>query len=92
MPRYLIERIIPRAGELTKQELREIEHQSLVAQQELDSPIQWIYSAITHDRMICLYIAETKAVVREHARESGLPIKSISEVTAFIGPASDLID
>ena len=86
MPRYLIERSIPRAGKLTAAELKAIAQQSLRAQQELEAEIQWIHSTITADRMVCLYIADDEAIVREHARLSGLPIRRISRVSAVIGP------
>jgi hypothetical protein len=92
MPRYLIERCIPRAGDLTAQELKSIAQQSLLVQREFEAPIQWIHSAITADRMVCLYIADNEAILREHARRSGLPIQRISEVAAIIDPASNLLD
>jgi hypothetical protein len=92
MPRYLVERFIPHAAELTAEELADIARQSLRAQQELEAEIQWIQSAITGDRMVCLYIADDEAIVREHARLSGLPIQRISRVSAVIGPTMDALD
>ena len=92
MPRYLVERLIPHAADLTAEELADIARQSLRAQQELEAEIQWIHSTITDNRMICLYIADDEAIVREHARLSGLPISRICEVSAVIGPASDLLN
>ena len=86
MPRYLIERLIPHAGELSAQELRAIAQQSLLVQQKLVGKIQWLHTTITADRMVCLYIADDETAVREHARRSGLPIQRISEVSAVIGP------
>ena len=86
MPRYLVERSIPSAGELTAAELKAIAQQSLRVQQELEAEIQWIHSTITADRMVCLYIADDEEIVREHARLSGLPIRRISRVSAVIGP------
>lgn len=86
MPRYLIERLIPRAAELTAVELKAIAQQSLLVQHQLESPIQWIHSIIITDRIVCLYVAEDETILREHARRSGLPIQRISEVSAIIGP------
>lgn len=86
MPRYLVERSIPNAGELTAVELDEIIQQSVRVQQALGSGIQWLQAAITADRMVCLYVAESEAVIREHARLSGLPVSRICEVSALIGP------
>jgi hypothetical protein len=86
MPKYLIERFIPQAGELTAMELKAIAQQTFLVQQELEARIQWLNSTITADRMVCLYVADNEAILREHARRSGLPIKNISIVTAIIGP------
>lgn len=86
MPRYLVERSIPSAGELTAGELKAIAQQSLLAQQGLEAEIQWIHSMITGDQMVCLYIADDEEIVREHARLSGLPVRHIHEVSAVIGP------
>ena len=90
MPRYLVERLIPRAGELTAVELKAIVQQSLLVQYKLEAQIQWLHSTITADRMVCLYIADDETIVREHARRSGLPIQRISEVSAVIGPTMDI--
>ena len=92
MPRYLVERFIPHAAELTAAELADIARQSLRAQQELEAEIQWIQSAITGDRMVCLYIADDEEIIRVHARLSGLPISRICEVSAVFGPASDILN
>ena len=86
MPRYLVERSIPRAGQLSAGELKAIAQQSLRMQQELEAEIQWIHSTITADRMVCLYIADGEEIVREHARLSGPPIRRISRISAVIGP------
>ena len=92
MPRYLIERFIPRAGELTAVELKTIAQQSLLVQQEMEAPIQWIHSIITGNIMVCLYVAVDEALLREHARRSGLPIQRISVVSAIIGPTMEALD
>jgi hypothetical protein len=68
MARYLVERSIPRAGELTAGELKAIAWQSLRVQQEMEAEIQWIQSTITGDRMVCLYVADNAKIVRERAR------------------------
>ena len=92
MTRYLVERSIPRAGELTAVELKAIAQQSLRVQREMEAEIQWIHSTITADRMVCLYVAEDEALLREHARLSGLPIQRVSEVSAIIGPTMAALD
>lgn len=71
---------------MTTGELKAIAQQSIRAQQEMEAEIQWIHSMVADDRLVCLYIADDEAIVREHARLSGLPIRRISRVAAVIGP------
>ena len=92
MTRYLVERSIPRAGELTAVELKAIAQQSQRVQREMEAEIQWIHSTITADRLVCLYIADDEAIVREHARRSGLPVRRISIVSAIFGPTLEALD
>ena len=92
MPRYLVERSIPGAGQLTAGELRAIARQSLRAQQALEAEIQWISSTFAGDRMVCFYIADDEDLVREHARLSGLPIERIWKISAVFGPAMNDLD
>ena len=89
VPRYLVEREIAHAAELTAVELQEIIQQSLRVQQGLKDGIQWLQATITTDRMLCLFIAENEEIIRDHARLSGLPISRICEVSAVIGPLID---
>jgi len=89
MPRYLVERFIPNAGQLTAMELKAVAQQIMLVQQELEAHVHWIHSTITADKMVCLYIADDESVVREHSRRSGLPIQQITEVSAIIGPLLD---
>jgi len=91
MPKYLVERSIPCASELTAMELKAISQQIMLVQQEMEVHIQWIYSAFTADSMVCLYAAEDEKAVREHARRSGLPILRISKASAIIGPRLDTV-
>lgn len=92
MPKYLVERSIPHAGELTAQELKAIAQQSLRVQQEMEAEILWIHSTVTANRMVCLFIAANEAIVRKHARRSGLPIQRISKVSAVIAGVQSIDD
>ena len=88
MPKYLVERLIPRAGELAAQEMKAIAQQIMLVQQELEANIRWMQSVFTAD-MVCLYIADDESVIREHALRCGLPIQRVLEVSAIIGPRLD---
>jgi hypothetical protein len=41
---------------------------------------------VTNGKLYCIHIAESEEVVREHARMGKIPINTVSEVKAVIGP------
>jgi hypothetical protein len=88
MPRFVIEREIPGAGKLTAADLRGISQKSCGVLNALGSQIQWIQSYVTDNKVYCVYIAPSAALVKEHARQGGFPANSISEVRAIIDPTT----
>lgn len=86
MPRYVIERDIPGAGQLSQQELKAISQKSCSVLGDLGPQIQWQHSYVTGDRVYCVYIAPDKEMVRKHARQGGFPANRISEVVTIIDP------
>lgn len=57
MPKFVIEREIPGAGNLTDAELREISRKSLVVLRGIGPEIQWLQSYVTGDKIYCVYLA-----------------------------------
>ena len=88
MPRYLIEREIPGAGQLSAGELKAISQKSCSVLEGLGPQIQWQQSYVTGDKVYCVYIAPDEAMVREHARQGGFPANRVSEVTTIIDPVT----
>jgi hypothetical protein len=88
MPRYVIEREIPGAGDLTDQQLREVSLKSLEALGELGPKIQWLHSYVTDDKVYCVYLAPDEAAVRKHADMIGLPANRISAVRRLLDPSN----
>ena len=88
MPKYVIEREIPGAGNLSPAELREISQKSCGVLKELGSQIQWLESFVTSDKIYCIYNAPDEAIILEHARQGGFPANCISEVKSVISPAT----
>jgi hypothetical protein len=88
MPKYLIEREIPGAGQLTATDLRGISQKSCSVLQRLGPQIQWIQSYVTGDKIYCVYIAPNEEVIRQHAAEGGFPANRIAEITSVIDPAT----
>jgi hypothetical protein len=88
MPRYVIERELPGAGQLSSEELRGISRKSCEVLQALGPDIQWVQSFVTGDKIYCVYIAPDMDIIREHARCGGFPANTISEVRAVIDPTT----
>jgi Protein of unknown function (DUF4242) len=86
MKKFLIERILPGAGNLTPQELQEIARTSCEVVCQLGKPYHWIQSFVTEDRIFCVHIAESEELIREHARLGKFPINTVSEIKAVIDP------
>jgi hypothetical protein len=88
MPKYVIEREIPGAGKLSKDQLHAIAQKSCSVLQEMGPRIQWVQSYVTDDKIYCIYIAPDEASVREHAQKGGFPANSVARVTTMIDPTT----
>ena len=88
MPRFVIERDIPGAGNLTPAELHGISQKSCNVLRGMGPQIQWVESYVTQDKVYCVYIAPDEAAVREHAKQGGFPANRVSEVKSVIDPTT----
>ena len=86
MKKFIIERNLPGAGNLSAEELQSISQTSCDVVNQLGKPYHWIQSFVTDDKIYCVHIAESEEVVREHAKMGNFPINSIAEVKAVIDP------
>lgn len=88
MPKFVIERDIPGAGNLTEAELCAISRKSVGVLKEMGPEIQWLQSYVTGDKVYCVYLAPDEATIREHARRGGFPANRISAVRRMIDPTT----
>jgi hypothetical protein len=88
MPKFLIEREIPGAGDLKPEELQAISQKSCGVLREMGPQIQWVESYVTGDKIYCVYIAPDEAAVREHATRGGFPANRVSEIKRMIDPTT----
>lgn len=88
MPKYVIEREVPGAGNLTAEQLKGISQTSCGVLSNMGPQIQWVHSYVTGDKIYCVYNAPNEEMVREHARQGGFPANSVSEVKAIIDPVT----
>jgi len=86
MTRFLIERTIPGASQLSETELAEISGKSNTTVASLGVPYQWITSYVAGDKVYCVHEADDEETIREHARRAGFPVDAIAEVAAEFGP------
>ncbi len=91
MPKYVIEREIPGAGNMTPLDLQAVSQTSCGVLQRLGPQIQWLHSYVTGDKIYCVYIAPNENLIREHAQQGGFPanrISEISEIKSVIDPTT----
>jgi hypothetical protein len=88
MPKYVIEREIPGAGDLSEEELQGISQTSCGVLREMGPEIQWVQSYVTGDKIYCVYVAPDADTVREHADRGGFPADSVEEVATVIDPTT----
>lgn len=88
MPKYVIEREIPGAGDLSSQELQAISQTSCGVLRQMGPTIQWLHSYVTGDKIYCVYIAPDENTIREHAQQGGFPANRVSEIKSIIDPTT----
>lgn len=88
MPKYVIERDLPGAGDLSAEQLQSISQKSNLVIGELGPEIRWLTSYVTDDKLYCVYVAPDEDIIQEHARCGGFPADRISMVSAVIDPST----
>jgi hypothetical protein len=88
MPKFVIERELPGAGKLSKNELQAISQKSCGVLESMGPQIQWLQSFVTDDKIYCVYIASDEATVRAHAQKGGFPANSVARVRTVIDPTT----
>jgi hypothetical protein len=88
MPKYVIERELPGAGQLSSEELHAISAKSNSVLTDMKGRAQWLQSYVTDDKIYCVYRADDEDAVREHGSAGGFPVTAISRVSAGIDPST----
>jgi hypothetical protein len=88
VPKYVIEREVPGAGNLGPEELQGMSATSNKVIGELGPEIRWLTSYVTDDKLYCVYAAPDEDILLEHARCGGFPADRISKVSAVIDPST----
>ena len=88
MPKYVIERELAGAGDLSKDQLQGVSQTSCNVLSELGPEIEWLHSYVTGDKIYCIYNAPNEEMILEHATRGGFPANKISEVKNIIDPTT----
>jgi Protein of unknown function (DUF4242) len=88
MPKYVIERALSGAGNLSAAELQGMAAKSNHVIGELGPEIRWLTSYVTDDKIYCVYVAPEEDILLEHARCGGFPADRISKVSTVIDPST----
>ena len=91
MPKFIIEREIPGAGQLNSADLQAISAKSCGVIRDLNragGDVQWVQSFVTGDKIYCVYNAPDEAAVREHAQRGGFPANVVAKVARVIDPTT----
>jgi hypothetical protein len=88
MPKYVIERIVPGASNMSPSDLKALSVRSCNVLNQIGPQIHWVHSYVTDNKIYCIYIAENEELVHEHARLGGFPANHVSQVKAIIDPTT----
>jgi hypothetical protein len=89
MPRFVIERAIPKIGSAERQALREAaaKSNSVLAEMKAEQKnIQWEHSYVADEKTFCIYLADDVELIQEHAERSGFPATEVTAVKRIIDP------
>ncbi|TKK68007.1 DUF4242 domain-containing protein [Ilyomonas limi] len=88
MKKFIIERELPGAGNLTAEELQAISKTSVSVISVLGKPYKWVESYVTQNKIYCVHEAESEDVIREHSNCADFPVNGIEEIKVIINPAT----
>jgi hypothetical protein len=92
MKKFIVERKLPGAGNMTVEELQAISKTSNAVITILGKPYKWIQSFVTEDKIYCIHEAESEDAIREHAKCGNFPVHKIEEIKAFFDPTTAEMD
>jgi hypothetical protein len=88
MQKFIIERNIPGAGDLSPEQLQGIAQKSNEVVASLGVPYTWHESFAAGDKVYCVHSAESADTILEHARRGGFPADKVTPVGGTFGPES----
>ena len=87
MPTYIVERTVPKVGDLSLEKLNILGNLARSALQSFGGRVQWIESFVTENKIFSILTAPDEATVREYSKRTNLPadhihvIKLVADIT-----------
>lgn len=87
MPKFIVERTVPRVGDLSPEKLRILRDLAYTALQSFGGRVQWLESFVTENKIFSILTAPDEATVHEYSRLTKLPadhihvIKLVADIT-----------
>lgn len=88
MKKYIIERDVPGAGNMTPEDLQAISKTSNAVISVLGRPYTWVQSFVTENKIFCIHEAENEQDILEHAKCADIPANQVIEIKAIIDPST----
>ncbi len=88
MPKFVIERDMPGAGNMSAQDLQGAATKSNEVLGKLGTDIQWVESYVTGDKVYCVYNSTSEDLIRQHAEMSGFPANAINRIHSIMDPTT----
>lgn len=88
MRKFIIERNLPGAGNLTNEEIAAISRESVEAIRNLNKPYVWFESFVTENKIYCIHGAESAEDARALAKYLNLPANSVEEIKIIFDPTT----
>ena len=87
MPKFIVERTVPRVGDLSLEKLKVLRDLAHTAIQSFGGRVQWLESFVTENKIFSILTAPDEATVREYSKLTNLPadgiylIKLVADIT-----------
>jgi len=88
MKKFIVERKLPGAGNLTAEELKDISATFNSAISTLGKPFTCLQSFITEDKIYYIHLVENEKDIREHAKHGNFHVHMIEEIKVTIDPSN----
>lgn len=84
MPKFIIERDLSGAGDLSESDFKGMAQRSNEIAKDMDPPVHWIESYVTGDKVFCVYVAENEEQMKEHAEKGKFPCTNVAKIVKVI--------